>query len=195
MSNSEPTKPACCCCHEAAAESWTPTKAYFCPMCPGVEADEPGACPHCGMALEAALPTDEDPPAEAAELREMTRRFWFALAFALPVLVLGMDHLLPGQPFMHWLGHRVSGWIQFALSVPVVFLAGWPLLARGWRSLVTRNFNMFTLIGLGVMASWCYSVVALLFEDHLPASAKHGATPSSTSRPPQASPRSCCWAR
>jgi Cu+-exporting ATPase len=174
MPNSEPTKPACCCCHDAAAESWTPTKAYFCPMCPGIEADEPGVCPHCGMALESALPTDEVPPAEAAELREMTRRFWFALALGLPVLVLGMDHLLPGQPFMHWLGHRVSGWIQLALSVPVVFLAGWPLLARGWRSLVTRNFNMFTLIGLGVMASWCYSVVALLFEDYLPASAKHG---------------------
>ena len=174
MPNSEPNVPTCCCCHDEAAASWTPTKAYFCPMCPGVEADEPGACPHCGMALESALPTDEVPPAEAAELREMTRRFWFALAFALPVLVLGMDHLLPGQPFMHGLGHRVSGWIQLALSVPVVFLAGWPLLARGWRSLTTRNFNMFTLIGLGVMASWWYSFIALLFEDYLPASAKHG---------------------
>jgi len=174
MPNSDQNAPTCCCGHEPAAASWTPTKAYFCPMCPGNEADEPGACPHCGMALESALPTDEVPPAEAAELREMTRRFWFALAFALPVLVLGMDHLLPGQPFMHWLGHRVSGWIQLTLSVPVVFLAGWPLLARGWRSLVTRNFNMFTLIGLGVMASWWYSLVALLFEDYLPASAKHG---------------------
>ena len=126
------------------------------------------------MALESALPTDEVPPVEAAELREMTRRFWFALALGLPVLVLGMDHLLPGQPFMQWLGHRGSGWIQLVLSVPVVFLAGWPLLARGWRSLVTRNFNMFTLIGLGVMASWGYSLVALLFEDALPAAAKHG---------------------
>ena len=143
-------------------------------MCPGVEADEPGACPHCGMALESALPTEEIPPAEAAELREMSRRFWFALVLALPVLVLGMDHLLPGQPFMRLLGHRISGWIQLALSAPVVFLAGWPLLARGWRSLVTRNFNMFTLIGLGVMTSWSYSLIALLFEEALPAAAKHG---------------------
>ena len=143
-------------------------------MCPGVESDEPGACAHCGMALESALPTDEVPPAEAAELRAMTRRFWFALVLAAPVLVLGMDHLLPGRPFMYWLGHRVSGWIQMALSLPVVFLAGWPLLTRGWRSLVTRKFNMFTLIGLGLMTSWFYSLAALLFEDFLPAAAKHG---------------------
>jgi Cu+-exporting ATPase len=126
------------------------------------------------MALESTLPTNEIPPAEAAELREMTRRFWLALVLGLPVLVLGMDHLLPGQPFMQWLGHRVSGWIQLALSAPVVFLAGWPLLERGWRSLVTRNFNMFTLIGLGVLTSWCYSLAALLCEDALPAAAKHG---------------------
>ncbi|TAN38801.1 MAG: copper-translocating P-type ATPase [Verrucomicrobia bacterium] len=171
MSNTEPT---CCCCGHEAAESWTPTKAYFCPMCPGVESDEPGACPHCGMALESALPTDEVPPAEAAELRDMSRRFWFALALGLPALILGMDHLLPGQPFMQLLGHRLSGWIELALSTPVVFLAGWPLLQRGWRSLVTRNFNMFTLIGLGVMTSWSYSLVALLFEEALPAAAKHG---------------------
>lgn len=143
-------------------------------MCPGIESDEPGACGHCGMALESALPTDEVPPAEVAELREMTRRFWLALALGLPVLVLGMDHLLPGQPFMHWLGHCVSGWIQLALSLPVVFIAGWPLLERGWRSLITRNFNMFTLIGLGVLTSWFYSLAALLFEDALPAAAKHG---------------------
>jgi Cu+-exporting ATPase len=167
------TEQTCCCCHEAAAESWTPTKAYFCPMCPGVEADEPGACAHCGMALEPSLPSLEVPPAEAAELRDMTRRFWLALAFGLPVLVLGMDHLLPGQPFMRLLGHAVSGWLQFALSAPVVFLAGWPLLDRGWRSLVTRNFNMFTLIALGVMAAWWSSLAALLLDDVLPAAAKH----------------------
>lgn len=177
MPNSEPTQPACCCGHAAAAESWTPTKAYFCPMCPGVEADEPGACPHCGMALEAALPSDEVPPAEAAELREMTRRFWIALVLGIPVVVLGMDHLLPGQPFMRLLGHRISGWIQLALSAPVVFLAGGPLLARGWRSLVTRNFNMFTLLGLGIMTAWSYSLAALLLENFLPAAAKHGGQP------------------
>ncbi len=164
----------CACATETKARRPATTKAYFCPMCPGVEADVPDACPHCGMALEAARPSDKVPPAEAAELRKMTRRFWLALVLGLPVLVLGMDHLLPGQPFMQWLGHRVSGWIQLVLSSPVVLLAGWPLLTRGWRSLVTRNFNMFTLIGLGVLASWCYSLVALLCEDYLPAAAKHG---------------------
>ncbi len=143
-------------------------------MCPGIEADEPGACAHCGMALEPALPSLEVPPAEAAELRDMTRRFWLALVPGLPVLVLGMDHLLPGQPLMRLLGHHLSGWLQLALSAPVVFLAGWPLLARGWRSLVTRNFNMFTLIGLGVVTSWCYSLAALLLDEVLPAAAKHG---------------------
>ena len=38
--------------HKASGVKGSPTAKYFCPMCPGVESDKPGACPKCGMALE-----------------------------------------------------------------------------------------------------------------------------------------------
>src|ERR1700733_8057462 len=43
-----------CCSHHGHHEAITPLKSaqYFCPMCEGVVSDKPGACPHCGMALE-----------------------------------------------------------------------------------------------------------------------------------------------
>jgi Cu+-exporting ATPase len=52
-------------------------------------------------------------------------------------------------------------WMQFVWATPVVFWVGWPLLARFLKSLRTLRFNMFTLIGLGVLAAWLYSTLAL----------------------------------
>ena len=59
-------------------------------------------------------------------------------------------------------------WIEFALATPVVLWGGWPFFVRGWQSVVTRNLNMFTLIGLGVGVAWTYSVVALLLPGIFP---------------------------
>lgn len=132
-----------------------PSAKYFCPMCEGVVSDVPGICPKCGMALEATGVGAEDD----GELCEMTRRFWIGAALTLPVFVLGMSHALPHPPA--WMMSAGSRWVQFALSTPVVFWAGWPFLTRGVQSLRTRHFNMFTLIALGVAAAWFYSTAAL----------------------------------
>ena len=150
----------------------TATKAYYCPMCAGVESDAPGACPQCGMALEEAAPAAE-PAGPTEELRDMQRRFWLGLALGLPVFLLGMDHMFPGQPLARLIPQRLSLGLQLALSAPVVFGAGWPLLRRGWHSLAARHMNMFTLIGLGVLAAWGYSLFAVLFGRLMPASARH----------------------
>jgi P-type Cu+ transporter len=146
----------------APADAGTTTPAgtiYTCPMHPEIRQVGPGACPICGMGLEPETVTAETIAANP-ELADMTRRFWFALVLAAPVFVLEMGRHIVGHAFM--LADRTSDWIQFALATPVVLWAGLPFFARGWRSLVTRRLNMFSLIAMGVGISYAYSVVALL---------------------------------
>ena len=64
-------------------------------------------------------------------------------------------------------------WMEMILATPVVLWGGWVFFIRGWNSLVTRNLNMFTLIGLGIGVAWTYSVIALLFPDIFPVSVKN----------------------
>ncbi len=139
---------------------------YTCPMHAEVVSDEPGSCPICGMALEPVTVTLEE---EAnPELLDMTRRFWVSVALSLPVLFLAMGGMIPGNPVTDFVPHQVSSWIEFALATPVVLWAGWPFFVRGWQSIVTRNLNMFTLIGLGVAVGFGYSVVATLLPQIFP---------------------------
>jgi P-type Cu+ transporter len=141
---------------------------YTCPMHPEVQQDHPGACPKCGMALEPKSVTAE--PLDDGELRDMTRRLWIGAALSLPVFLLAMAHMVPGVP--HWVMGELSRWTQFALSTPVVLWAGWPFFVRGWRSLLTRHLNMFTLIAMGVGTAFLYSAVAMLAPGLFPASMK-----------------------
>ncbi len=137
---------------------------YTCPMHPQIRQVGPGACPICGMALEPETMTAETGP--NPELIDMTRRFWIGLLLAAPVFVLEMGRHMFGHAFM--LADRVSDWVQFALATPVVVWAGWPFFERGWRSLVTRQLNMFSLIAMGVGVSYAYSVTALLWPGIFP---------------------------
>jgi P-type Cu+ transporter len=133
---------------------------YTCPMHPEVQSDHPGNCPKCGMALEpktVSAVMEENP-----ELADMTRRFWIGGALALPVFVLAMAHIVPAFGHAHWAMGDASRWIQFVLSTPVVLWAGWPFFKRGWRSLVTRHLNMFTLIAIGVGTAYLFSAVVML---------------------------------
>ncbi|GAT33203.1 Cu+-exporting ATPase [Terrimicrobium sacchariphilum] len=145
---------------------------YTCPMHPEVHSDTPGSCPICGMALEpvAASAAEEEDP----ELRDMRRRFWFGLPLAAIVFLLAMSEHIPG---FHPLSGTVSAWVQFILSTPVVLWCGWPFFERGARSLVSRHFNMFTLIALGTGAAWIFSVASLLLPGLLPGHAGHGGAP------------------
>jgi Cu+-exporting ATPase len=130
---------------------------YTCPMHPEVRQVGPGACPICGMALEPEQVSLDDAP--DPELIDMTRRFWVALVLTLPVFAIEMGSHLG---LMHLLPPGWSNWISLALSTPVVLWAGAPFFIRGWRSLMTRNLNMFTLIAMGTGVAWLYSVVATL---------------------------------
>ncbi|HAI11062.1 MAG TPA: hypothetical protein DCM28_05115, partial [Phycisphaerales bacterium] len=159
--------------HEEHAPQATSANAiYTCPMHPEVEQVGPGQCPKCGMALEPKSVSPSDTNEENGELTDMTRRFWGSLVFTVPVLLLAMGPMV-GLPIDKWLGHTVARWSELVLSLPVVLWAGWPFFVRGWRSVITRNLNMFTLISLGVLAAFGYSLVATLAPQVFPPSFHH----------------------
>ena len=144
-----------------------PTRTrYTCPMHPEVVQDGPGECPICGMALEPVTVTVEEEV--NPELISMTRRFWASLVLTVPVVVLAMGDLIPGQPLQELISARLSDWVEFALATPVVLWGGLPFFQRGWRSIVTRRLNMFTLIAIGVGVAYVYSVIAALFPGIFP---------------------------
>ena len=157
----------------AKVESPTANPIYTCPMHPEVQQNHPGECPKCGMTLEPKTVTAGTDDDENAELRDMTKRFWFGAALALPVFGLAMAHLIPALARQSWVDSSVSRWVQFALATLVVGWAGWPLLHRGWRSIVTRHLNMFTLISIGVGAAFVFSAVAMLVPDIFPSTMQH----------------------
>jgi len=125
---------------------------YTCPMHPEVVQMGPGTCPICGMALEPKVVQLEE--AENPELIDMQRRFWISAALSAPLLVIEMAGVTAPST-------RI--WIELALATPVVLWGGWPFFVRALQSLVTRNLNMFTLIGMGVGAAYVFSVYAVVF--------------------------------
>ena len=152
------------------------TAVYTCPMHPEILRDHPGACPKCGMALERKSGTAAAGEDENAELSDMTRRLWIGGSLALPVFVLAMARMVPALSGT-WVEGDVSRWAQFALATPVVGWAGWPFFQRAWRSIVTLELNMFTLIGIGVGAAYVSSAVAMLAPDLFPGIARGGGRP------------------
>ncbi len=141
---------------------------YVCPMHPEIVRPEPGFCPICGMALEPRTVSLADQP--NPELVDMTRRFWISTGLSLPLFILAMSDMLPGQPLQHILAPQTLNWFQLLLATPVVLWGGWPFFERGWHSIVNRSPNMFTLIAIGVGAAYGYSVVATIFPDIFPPS-------------------------
>ena len=154
-----------------------PGQKYTCPMHPEIVRDAPGSCPICGMALEPMNVSLEDQ--ENPELVDMTRRFWVAVVLSIPVFVLGMSDLIPGQPLQRLVSMRTLAWVQLVLATPVVLWAGWPFFERAWHSIVNRSLNMFTLIGLGVAVAYVFSVVAVILPGVFPPSFRdhHGNVP------------------
>ncbi len=139
---------------------------WACPMHPQILRDQPGTCPICGMALEPrAAGAEEANP----ELRDMSRRLWFAAALTLPLVLLALGEMIPGAPAARLLTMRARTLLELVLATPVCVWAAWPFYVRAVLSVKNRSLNMFTLIGLGVSVAYAYSVVAALFPQIFPA--------------------------
>ncbi|UWQ90381.1 cadmium-translocating P-type ATPase [Rhodobacteraceae bacterium M382] len=136
-------------------------EVYTCPMHAQVRQTHSGSCPICGMGLEleSSAMTEAGPN---PELVNFTRRFWVGTVLSIPLLILAMGPYLGLSAVREIFGERGTLWVELVLGTPVVFWSGWPFLVRGWNSFRTMNLNMFSLIAMGVIAAWLFSVVAVL---------------------------------
>ena len=143
----------------ASAEQWT------CPMHPEIIKDEAGSCPICGMDL---VPIQPDLSAEEKTYKNLLKKFWIATIFTLPIFFVAMSEMLSNNLLYGLMEQKYWNWIQFVLSIPVVFYATWMFFERAYKSIKTWNLNMFTLIGIGAGVAWLFSVIGMLFPDIFP---------------------------
>ncbi|GAA4281458.1 heavy metal translocating P-type ATPase [Gaetbulibacter aestuarii] len=142
---------------------------WTCPMHPEIVKDAPGACPICGMDL---VPKKADSSAEEKSYKALLKKFKIAVGFTLPIFLIAMSDMLKPNPLFLLMKQTYWNWVQFALSLPVVFYATWMFFERAYKSIKTWNLNMFTLIGMGSGVAWIFSVFGLFFPDFFPAQFK-----------------------
>jgi Cu+-exporting ATPase len=99
----------------------------------------------------------------------MQRRFWIALALAVPVFALDMGGQIAALHLQTLVPPAISLWLQGLLATPVVLWAGLPFFQRGVASLRSGHLNMFTLIALGTGTAYLYSLAAALVPGLFPA--------------------------
>lgn len=138
---------------------------WTCPMHPEIVENGPNDCPICGMDL---VPKQGDLSEEEKTYKKLLRKFWIATAFTLPIFLIAMSEMLTNSPLYKIMGQQYWNWIQFVLSLPVIFYATWVFFERAYRSIKTWKLNMFTLIGIGAGVAWVFSVFGLLFPDFFP---------------------------
>jgi len=143
----------------------TTSQQWTCPMHPEIVKDESGSCPICGMDL---VPKESDLSAEEKTYKKLLLKFWIASAFTLPIFIIAMSEMVNDNPLYDILKLKYWNWIQFALSIPVVFYATWMFFERAYRSIKTWKLNMFTLIGIGAGVAWLFSVFGMLVPDFFP---------------------------
>jgi len=142
-----------------------PGDQWTCPMHPEIVEDEAGDCPICGMDL---VPMQPDLSSEEKTYNKLLKKFWIALGFTFPIFLIAMSEMIPNNPLYDVMEQKYWNWIQFVLSIPVVFYATWMFFERAYRSIKTWNLNMFTLIGIGAGVAWIFSVFGMLFPDFFP---------------------------
>lgn len=138
---------------------------YTCPMHPEIVRDQPGSCPICGMDL---VPMEPEVEEEDKTYKNLLSKLKIAVVFTVPVFIIAMTEMIHNNPLVRLMPWKYWTWVQFFLSLPVVFYATWMFFERAWRSVRTWKLNMFTLIGMGSAVAWLFSVLALIILDIFP---------------------------
>lgn len=142
---------------------------YSCSMHPDIVKNQSGSCPICGMDL---IPLEPDDSSELKVYRVLSKKMILSASLAIPVFVIAMGDLIPGKPLSQLLSLQSWNRIQLALTIPIVFYTCWVFFVRAWKSIITWNLNMFTLVGIGTGVAFLFSLVGLLFPNIFPAEFK-----------------------
>lgn len=142
---------------------------YTCPMHPQIIEDKPGSCPICGMDLVPMEPAGSE---EDKAFASLSKKMKITLFFTVPVFIISMSEMIPNNPLFQLMDLRYWNWVQFILTIPVVFYTCWMFFQRAWKSIITWNLNMFTLIGIGTGVAFLFSIFGMLFPAIFPAEFK-----------------------
>ena len=109
---------------------------------------------------------DAEAAARQAEIGDLTRRVVVGAILTTPVILAVMVGEVLGATWVPEILHHP--WLQLALIAPVMFYTGWPIHRTGWLILRNRTADMNTLITVGTVAAFAYSLVVTAFPAALP---------------------------
>lgn len=169
------TKPGDCpvCGMDLVPQVTQKAAQYTCPMHPEIVSNEPGDCPICGMDL---VPMPASGSEENKTYEDLLKKMKIAMLFTLPIFIISMSEMIPNNPLYRLMSVEKWNWVQFLFSIPVLFYAGWMFFVRAYKSIITWNLNMFTLIGIGTSVAFLFSILGMFFPGIFPAEFKshHG---------------------
>jgi Cu+-exporting ATPase len=146
------------------------SKKYTCPMHPEIVKNHSGSCPICGMDL---IPMEPNENEDNKVYNDLLKKMKIALLCTIPVFIIAMVEMMHNNPLLKIMDSEKWNWVQFALSLPVVFYACWMFFVRAWKSIITWNLNMFTLVGIGTGVAFLFSIVGILFPSVFPSEFKN----------------------
>ena len=106
----------------------------------------------CGMKMQKGSYTVVEKTRKSLSLLQ---RFWITSIFTVPLVIL-MIGMLTGT-----ISHPVMHWGTFLATTPIMLVAGGPYIQSAWASFKKHNANMDTLVALGTLVAYLYSLVAL----------------------------------
>ena len=142
---------------------------YTCPMHPEIISETPGSCPICGMDLVTMNPSDSE---DQKTYKDLVKKMKVAVICTVPIFAIAMIEMMSNNPLLKIMDASKWNWVQLILSLPVVFYSCWIFFVRAWKSIITWNLNMFTLIGIGTGVAFLFSLVGMFLPDIFPSEFK-----------------------